>query len=88
LIIVMTMAVSCVSSSCHCPAVRSNFHDLLGDKPLPPVTRFVLGVSGFMKTGLVCWSRCGHCGHLQLHRSPRGGRLALMFKLRMPLSAT
>src|SRR6266568_937829 len=31
------------------PRFEAIFHDLLGDKPLPPVTRFVLGVSGFMQ---------------------------------------
>src|SRR5438034_6750645 len=36
------------------PRFEAIFHDLLGDKPLPPVTRLVLAVSGFMKNdGLV-----------------------------------
>src|SRR5919198_3867367 len=55
-IIVMTMAVGilCFLLIFIVPRFEAIFHDLLGDKPLPPVTRFVLGVSGFMKEhGLV-----------------------------------
>ena len=72
-IIVMTMAVGimCFLLVFIVPRFEAIFHDLLGDKPLPPVTRFVLGVSGFMKAPRPGFarSRCGHCGHLQLHRS-------------------
>ena len=68
----MTMAVGimCFLLVFIVPRFEVIFHDLLGDKPLPPVTQFVLGVSGFMKNhGLVLLgSRGGHCGHLQLHR--------------------
>jgi type IV pilus assembly protein PilC len=31
------------------PKFESIFHDMLGDKPLPAITRFVIGVSGFMQ---------------------------------------
>src|SRR5436190_18322902 len=54
--IVMTMAV-CIMGFLLVfivPKFEVIFHDLLGDKPLPPVTRFVIGVSGFMKNdGLI-----------------------------------
>src|SRR5436853_1188504 len=48
-IIVMTMAVGilCFLLIFIVPRFEAIFHDLLGDKPLPPVTRFVMGVSGF-----------------------------------------
>src|SRR5262249_32868756 len=55
-IIVMTMAVGimCFLLVFIVPRFEAIFHDLLGDKPLPPVTQFVLGVSGFVKNhGLV-----------------------------------
>src|SRR2546429_7648790 len=50
-IIVMTMAVGilCFLLVFIVPRFEVIFHDLLGDKPLPPVTRFVLGVSGAMQ---------------------------------------
>src|ERR1700747_2494860 len=50
-IIVMTMAVGIMSFLLVfiVPRFEAIFHDLLGDKPLPPVTQFGLGVSGFMK---------------------------------------
>src|SRR3989440_6598815 len=50
-VIVMTMAVGimCFLLVFIVPRFEAIFHDLLGDKPLPPVTRFVLGVSGFMQ---------------------------------------
>jgi type IV pilus assembly protein PilC len=31
------------------PKFESIFHDMLGDKPLPAITRFVIGLSGFMQ---------------------------------------
>jgi len=31
------------------PKFESIFHDMLGDKPLPGITQFVIGVSGFMQ---------------------------------------
>src|SRR5437899_9512844 len=55
-IIVMTMAVGilCFLLVFIVPRFEVIFHDLLGDKPLPPVTQFVLGVSSFMNNhGLV-----------------------------------
>src|SRR6478672_4805352 len=54
--IVMTMALGIMTFLLIfiVPRFEVIFHDLLGDKPLPPVTRFVLGVSGFMQhDGLV-----------------------------------
>src|SRR2546430_2556389 len=89
-IIVMTMAIGilCFLLVFIVPRFEVIFHDLLGDKPLPPVTQFVLGVSGFMQNhGLVLLAVvvAGIMLYNLIGRS-RGGRLAIdTFKLRMPL---
>src|SRR5207245_9011991 len=50
-LIVMTMAVGilCFLLVFIVPRFELIFHDLLGDKPLPPVTRFVIGVRVMVK---------------------------------------
>jgi type IV pilus assembly protein PilC len=89
-IIVMTMAVGimCFLLVFIVPRFEVIFHDLLGDKPLPPVTRFVLGVSGFMQhDGLVILAAVVVIVVVYnfINRT-RKGRLAIdTFKLRMPL---
>src|SRR6266853_1643403 len=89
-IIVMTMAIGilCFLLVFIVPRFEVIFHDLLGDKPLPPVTQFVLGVSGFMQNhGLVLLAAvvAGVMLYNLIGRT-RGGRLAIdTFKLRMPL---
>jgi len=89
-IIVMTMAVGilCFLLVFIVPRFEVIFHDLLGDKPLPPVTRFVLGVSGFMKEhGLVLLGAVVAIVVIyNFIGRTRKGRLAIdIFKLRMPL---
>src|SRR5690349_21465873 len=89
-LIVMTMAVGilCFLLIFIVPRFEVIFHDLLGDKPLPPVTQFVLGVSGLMKQhGLVLLGVVVALVVIYkfLGRT-RQGRLAIdIFKLRMPL---
>jgi len=89
-VIVMTMAVGimCFLLVFIVPRFETIFHDLLGDKPLPPVTRFVLGVSNFMQhDGLVLLGAVVAVVVIYnfLGRT-RSGRLAIdIFKLRMPL---
>src|SRR5437667_665952 len=88
--IVMTMAVGimCFLLVFIVPRFEMIFHDLLGDKPLPPVTQFVLGVSNFMKNdGLVLLAAVVAIVVLyNFIGRTRGGRLAIdTFKLRMPL---
>src|SRR5438034_1193781 len=88
--IVMTMAV-CIMGFLLVfivPKFEVIFHDLLGDKPLPPVTRFVIGVSGSLKNhGLVVLGVV--VAVVTLYKfigRTRRGRLAIdTFKLRMPL---
>src|SRR5712672_3620585 len=89
-IIVMTMAMGilCFLLVFIVPRFEAIFHDLLGDKPLPPVTRFVLAVSGAMTDhGLVLLGIVVAIGiSYKLIGRTRRGRLAIdAFKLRMPL---
>src|SRR5258707_2733203 len=89
-IIVMTMAIGilCFLLVFIVPRFEVIFHDLLGDKPLPPGTRFVLAVSGFMQhDGLVLFGAVvAIVAIYNFVNRTRGGRLAIdNFKLRMPL---
>src|SRR3989442_8109853 len=55
-IIVMTMAIAIMAFLLVfiVPKFEAIFHDMLGDKPLPAITLFVIGVSNFVKNhGLV-----------------------------------
>ena len=88
--IVMTMAVGIMSFLLVfiVPRFEAIFHDILGDKPLPPVTRFVLAVSDLMKhRGLILVGVV--VAIVVLYKfigRTRGGRLVIdNFKLRMPL---
>ena len=70
------------------PKFEAIFHDMLGDKPLPTITLFVIGVSGFVKNhglillGLLIAFIAGY----KLFARTRGGRLVIdRVKLRMPL---
>src|SRR5207244_6513544 len=89
-LIVMTMAVGilCFLLVFIVPRFELIFHDLLGDKPLPPVTRFVIGVSGMVKDhGLVVLAVIVVAVTLYkfVGRARRGRLLIDNFKLRMPL---
>jgi type IV pilus assembly protein PilC len=88
--IVMTMAVAIMGFLLVfiVPRFELIFHDLLGDKPLPPVTRFVIGASDSLKNhGLVVLGVI--VAMVTLYKfigRTRRGRLAIdSFKLRMPL---
>jgi len=88
--IVMTMAVGIMGFLLVfiVPKFETIFHDLLGDKPLPPVTRFVIGASDFAQHhGLVLLGIV--IAAVALYKfagRTRGGRFAIdTFKLRMPL---
>lgn len=88
--IVMTMAVGIMGFLLVfiVPKFETIFHDLLGDKPLPPVTRFVIGASDFLKNhGLIVLGVV--VAVVTLYKfigRTRGGRFVIdSFKLRMPL---
>lgn len=88
--IVMTMAIGIMTFLMIfiVPRFEAIFHDILGDKPLPPVTRFVIGVSGFMKNdGLVLVGLIVVIVTLYklIGRTRRGRLIIDNFKLRMPL---
>jgi type IV pilus assembly protein PilC len=88
--IVMTMAVGILGFLLVfiVPKFETIFHDLLGDKPLPPVTRLVIGASDFLKNhGLIVLGIV--IAAITLYKfmgRTRGGRFVIdSFKLRMPL---
>jgi type IV pilus assembly protein PilC len=89
-IIVMTMAVGIMGFLLVfiVPKFEAIFHDMLGDKPLPPVTRFVLGASSLVKDhGLVLLGAVivAVAAYKFIGRT-RGGRFVIdSFKLRMPV---
>ena len=88
--IVMTMAVGimCFLLVFIVPRFEAIFKDLLGDKPLPPVTRFVIGLSGFMQNhGLIIVGMVVAVVFLYkfIGRTRRGRLVIDNFKLRMPL---
>src|SRR3954468_9984955 len=70
------------------PRFQAIFHDMLGDKPLPAVTVFVIGISGFVQNNwmLLLGAIAGLIiGYKVLSRT-RGGRAVLdRIKLRAPL---
>jgi type IV pilus assembly protein PilC len=89
-IIVMTMALGilCFLLVFIVPRFEVIFHDLLGDKPLPPVTQFVIGFSGLMQNhGVILLGIIVAIGFLYnlLGRTRRGRLVIDNFKLRMPL---
>jgi len=89
-IIVMTMAVGilCFLLIFIVPKFESIFHEMLGDKPLPPVTQFVIGASGLVKDhGLVLLGVvvAAVTVYKFIGRTRRGRFVIDSFKLRMPL---
>jgi type IV pilus assembly protein PilC len=88
--IVMTMAVGIMTFLLIfiVPRFELIFHDLLGNKPLPPATRLVIGVSGFMQHhGLILLGAIVVVVILYkvIGRTRRGRLLIDNLKLRMPL---
>lgn len=89
-IIVMTMAVGIMGFLLVfiVPKFEAIFHDMLGNKPLPPITTFVIGASTFVKDhglGLIGALTAAVIVYKFVGRT-RAGRLVIdNFKLRMPL---
>ncbi|MEY2485814.1 MAG: type pilus assembly protein PilC [Verrucomicrobiota bacterium] len=70
------------------PKFEGIFHDMLGDKPLPGITRFVIGASKIVQTHWLLLIGAGIffiAGYSFLNRSPRGRSIVDRFKLRVPL---
>lgn len=70
------------------PKFEQIFHDMLGDKPLPTITLFVIGVSNFVKNhGLILLGLVivAVAAYKVLARTARGRFTIDQIKLRMPL---
>jgi type IV pilus assembly protein PilC len=70
------------------PKFQQIFHDMLGDKPLPAITQFVIDVSnGFKEHWLLIIGGVAAfiAGYKFVSRTPRGRELIDGFKLRIPL---
>ncbi|MEP6708716.1 MAG: type II secretion system F family protein [Verrucomicrobiota bacterium] len=70
------------------PKFQTIFHEMLGDKPLPPITQFVIGISNFVKNhgfillGLIVFVIAAY---KFIARTAAGRHVIDRFKLRMPL---
>jgi type IV pilus assembly protein PilC len=89
-IIVMTMAIAIMTFLLVfiVPKFEAIFHDMLGDKPLPAITLFVIGVSNFVKNhGLLLFSLLiAAVAAYKLIARTRAGRSVIdRCKLRVPL---
>jgi type IV pilus assembly protein PilC len=89
-IIVMTMAIAIMAFLLVfiVPKFEAIFHDMLGDKPLPTITLFVIGVSNFVKNhGLVLLSLliAAVAAYKLIARTRVGRSIIDRFKLRVPL---
>jgi type IV pilus assembly protein PilC len=89
-IIVITMAVGIMGFLLVfiVPKFEAIFHDMLGDKPLPPITTFVIGASNLVKNhGLILLGAViATVAIYKFIGRTGGGRFMIdSFKLRMPL---
>ena len=88
IVITMAMAIMAFLLVFIVPKFQVIFHDMLGDKPLPAITQFVINVSSFVKDhGLLLLGAIVAVVMLYkfIYRT-RAGRLVIdRFKLRMPL---
>jgi type IV pilus assembly protein PilC len=88
IVITMAMAIMGFLLVFIVPKFQVIFHDMLGDKPLPAITQFVINVSSFVKNhGLLLLGAIVAVVMLYkfIYRT-RAGRLVIdRFKLRMPL---
>ncbi|MGI8956322.1 MAG: type II secretion system F family protein [Chthoniobacterales bacterium] len=70
------------------PKFESIFHDMLGDKPLPAITQFVIGISGFMQNHwllLIGGFVALIFGYKAVARTPAGRAVIDRLALRAPL---
>src|SRR5438045_6618427 len=89
-VIVMIMAVGIMAFLLIyiVPKFEAIFHDMLGDKPLPGITRFVIGVSKFVQGHWLVMlgaSIAAIAGYSFLNRTVGGRSFFDRFKLRDPL---
>ncbi len=89
-IIVMTLAIAIMAFLLVfiVPKFEQIFHDMLGDKPLPTITIFVITISKFVQEHylILIGAIIALAAAANFAKRTRGGRLFLdRFKLRMPL---
>src|SRR5438132_9175462 len=89
-IIVMTMAISIMGFLLVfiVPKFEAIFHDMLGDKPLPTITLFVIGVSKFVQNHwlvLIGLLIAAVAAYKFASRTPRGRSIIEGLQLRVPL---
>src|SRR5256885_164725 len=89
-LIVMTMAVAIMGFLLVfiVPKFEAIFHDMLGDRPLPAITTFVITVSRFMQghwLAVVALIIAAIAAYKFANRTPRGKSTIDGFKLRFPL---
>jgi type IV pilus assembly protein PilC len=89
-IIVMTMAVAIMTFLLLfiVPRFEAIFHDMLGDKPLPTITLFVIGVSKFVQNHYLILAGAIFAivfGYKFANRTTRGRWVIDRLKLRVPL---
>ncbi|MDQ6809795.1 MAG: type II secretion system F family protein [Verrucomicrobiota bacterium] len=88
IVLLLAMAIMTFLMIFIVPKFEQIFHDMLGDKPLPTITLFVIGVSGFMQNhwlvllGIVA---ALFVGYKLAARTGRGQRILDRVKLRAPL---
>src|SRR6267142_2714792 len=89
-LIVMTMAIAIMGFLLVfiVPKFEAIFHDMLGDRPLPTITTFVITVSRFVQGHwlvIVALIIAGFAGYKFANRTPRGKSAIDGVKLRFPL---
>ena len=88
IVMVLAMAIMAFLLVFIVPKFEAIFHDMLGDKPLPTITLFVIGVSSFVQNhGLILLGLiiAFVAGYKFLARTTGGRLIVDRFKLRMPL---
>lgn len=88
IVLVLALAIMSFLMIFIVPRFQAIFHDMLGDKPLPAITLFVIGVSGFMQNhwAILLGLFVGTIVAYKLTARTPGGRALLdRVKLRAPL---
>jgi type IV pilus assembly protein PilC len=88
IVMIMALAIMVFLLVFIVPKFEAIFHDMLGDKPLPTVTLFVIGVSRFVQTHylILLGAAFAIIFGYKFTNGTRGGRAAIdRFKLHVPL---
>ena len=88
IVLVLAMAIMTFLMIFIVPKFEAIFHDMLGDKPLPTITLFVISVSGFMQNhwAILLGAVVGVIALYKISARTRAGRAVIdRIKLRAPL---